>query len=349
MQVVDRVQARAQDLVRAVQMVQVSAREILAAIAGAALVQRRHVFFIARILDLDVAKAREQPAVAGVPGRHHAVEHVDAVGHAIDQVFRRAHAHQVVRLVLGQARADVGQDALHVFFWLTDRQAANGQAREVDVFQAGERLVAQVLVHAALDDAEQRVRVLARVKFVHRALGPAQRHAHRFRRFFGGGRTAVDLVRRAFVELHHDVRVQRALDLHRDFGRQEQLRAVDRRRELDALFRDLAHRAERKHLEAARVGQDRTVPAHELVQAAELVHHVHARAQPQVEGVAQDDLRADVTQFDRVHRLDRAVRAHWHEDRGFDGAVVELQAAAAGVRQAAGVFFKQGKFEHCVL
>ena len=59
------------------------------------------------ILDLDVAKAGEEPAVARVAGRHHAVEHVDAVRHARHQVFRRAHAHQVVRLVGRQLRADV--------------------------------------------------------------------------------------------------------------------------------------------------------------------------------------------------------------------------------------------------
>jgi hypothetical protein len=106
-------------------------------------------------------------------------------------------------------------------------------------------------------------------------------------------RAAVDLVRRALVELHHDVRVQRALDLHRDLGRQEQLVAIDRRRERDAFLGDLAQFAEREHLEAARIGQDRLVPADELVQAA-VVSTRPARAQPQVERVAEDDLRADL-------------------------------------------------------
>jgi hypothetical protein len=130
-------------------------------------------------------------------------------------------------------------------------------------------------------------------------------------------------------------------------GDRNSLRTVDRRGELDALFRDLAHRAQRKHLEAAGVGQDRPIPAHEAVQAAELVHDLGARAQPQVEGVAEDDLRADFLQLDRVHRLDRTVGPDRHEDRGLDGAVVEFQTAAARVRQAAGVFFKEGKFQHC--
>ena len=38
--------------------------------------------------------------------------------------------------------------------------------------------------------------------------------------------------------------------------------------ELHALLADLAQRAEAEHLEAARVGEDRPVPAHEAVQAA---------------------------------------------------------------------------------
>ena len=41
--------------------------------------------------------------------------------------------------------------------------------------------------------------------------------------------------------------------------------------------------------ESVRIGP---VPAHEAVQAAELVEHLGARAQPQVEGIAEDDLRA---------------------------------------------------------
>ncbi|MNL41065.1 hypothetical protein D3C87_1634560 [compost metagenome] len=145
------------------------------------------------------------------------------------------------------------------------------------------------------------------------------------------GGAAVDLVRRALIELHHDVGVQRALDLHRDLGRQEKLVAIDRRCERDAIFSDLAQIAERKHLEATGIGQDRLVPADKLVQALVGVDHVQPGAQPQVEGIAQDDVRANLVQFQRRHRLDRAVGADRHEDRRLDHAVVQRDAAAAGV------------------
>ena len=57
------------------------------------------------------------------------------------------------------------------------------------------------------------------------------------------------------------------------------------------------------------------VPALEAVQAAELLDHVQARPQPQVEGVAQDDLRAHLVERLRHHALHGAVGAHRHEDR----------------------------------
>ena len=56
---------------------------------------------------------------------------------------------------------------------------------------------------------------------------------------------------------------------------------------------------------------------------------VRARPQPQVERVAEDDLRADLVQFGGRHRLDGAVRAYWHEYRRFDAAVGKCQARAS--------------------
>ena len=160
---------------------------------------------------------------------------------------------------------------------------------------------------------------------------PAQAQLHRGARLALGRDVALGLVRRAFVELHDDVAVEHALDLHAHLGREEELVAVDGRGELDALFADLAHLAERPDLEAAAVGEDRPRPALEAVQAAELAQHVEPRAQPQVEGVAEDDLRAHVLERTRHHALDGAVGPHRHEDRRLDHAVVERQAAAAGL------------------
>ncbi len=222
------------------------------------------------------------------------------------------------------------QDAHHVFLGLAYRQPADRVAVKADVLQSGQGFVAQRLVHAALHDAKERVRVAQAVEFVARAAGPAQRHAHRAGRLFDGGGAAVDFIGRALVEHHDDVGVERTLDAHRFFRREEQARAVDGRGELDAFLGDLAHALQAEHLEAARIGQDGLVPLHEAMQAAMLFHDFGARAQPQVESVAQHDLRADFLELVRHHRLDAAVGAHRHEDGGLDHAVVQRDAAAAG-------------------
>ena len=202
---------------------QIGTGKLAAGVAAATGVERAGIELVAGVLDLDVAEAREQVAVAGVARRHHAVEHVDAGLDRADEVFRRADAHQVARLVGWQARRDVGEDAHHVLFRLADRQAADGHAVEADVVQSGQRLVAQVFVHASLDDAEQRVGIFQLVVFVARTLRPAHAHAHRLGRFLVRCR-----IGGAFVEDHDDVGIQHFLDLHRDFRRQEQLGAIVR-------------------------------------------------------------------------------------------------------------------------
>jgi hypothetical protein len=73
------------------------------------------------------------------------------------------------------------------------------------------------------------------------------------------------------------------------------------------------------------------VQTHEAVQAAVSSNHFEPGAQPQVEGIAEHDLRADLDQFGGRHRLDRAISPHRHEYRGFDGAVGEGEAAAPGL------------------
>ena len=58
------------------------------------------------------------------------------------------------------------------------------------------------------------------------------------------------------------------------------------------LLGDLRPLGEAEELEAAAVGEDRAVPAHEAVQAAERRDDLFARPQGQVIGVGQHHLRA---------------------------------------------------------
>ena len=59
------------------------------------------------------------------------------------------------------------------------------------------------------------------------------------------------------------------------------------------------------------------------MQATKLLDDVNPRAQPQVEGVAQDDLRAHIVQACGHDALDRAVGADGHEYGGFNHAVIQ--------------------------
>ena len=70
------------------------------------------------------------------------------------------------------------QDTHHFLFGFANGQAANGVAVKTDFCQACEGLVAQVFVHASLDDAEQGIRVFQFAESIFRALRPTQRHPH---------------------------------------------------------------------------------------------------------------------------------------------------------------------------
>ena len=136
---------------------------------------------------------------------------------------------------------------------------------------------------------DPRTLMLMRLKIVFRSLRPAQSHLH--------GRPCPFPLRRmlrAFVEGHHNVRAQRDLYFHRPLRRKQMRRAVQMRAETYALFFHLAQLAQAEDLEAAGIGQQRPVPAHELVQPAQLAHQLVPRSQIEMVGIAQNDLRAQM-------------------------------------------------------
>jgi hypothetical protein len=104
---------------------------------------------------------------------------------------------------------------------------------------------------------------------------------------------------------------------------------------------------EREDLEAARVGEDRPVPAREAMQAAVRFDDLQAGAQVQVEGVAEDDLGAERADLFGQHALHRAIGAHGHEGGRFHGAARKMQAAAARGAVVAQLF--EGHAAHAAL
>ena len=115
------------------------------------------VHLVPLVFDIHGTLPGKELAVAGIAGRHHAVEEVYAPPHALDDIGRRAHAHEVAGLVPGRMGQHHIQDAVHDVRRLPHRQAANAVAVAV---QLGALLHApdpQVLVGAALVDAEEQL------------------------------------------------------------------------------------------------------------------------------------------------------------------------------------------------
>ena len=314
---------------------QVGARIVPARGTGAVLVQRARIVGMARVLEVDLsAPGPGLPGPAGARGQH-AIHHVDAALHRTDDVVGLADAHQVARLVLGQHRGRVVEHAEHRLLPLPDREAADRVAVEADGLQRLGALAAQRLGHAALLDAEERMaRPVA--EGLARTGRPPHRQAHRL-----GHAGLVGRKRRAFVEAHHDVRAEQALDLHRGLGAEEMLRTVDMRAEGHAVLGQLAQVCKAHHLEAARVGEDRLVPVHEAVQPAQPVDPFRTGAQHQVIGVAQQDVGAGGGHAFGHHRLHRGGGADGHEGGGADLAARRPDHARAG--RAVGGVQRKGK------
>ncbi len=133
---------------------------------------------------------------------------------------------------------------------------------------------------------------------------------------------AREVGRQHLVEAHGDVRAEGGLDLRGELGREARRRAVVDRAEGDAFVVDRGDRvAQREDLVAARIGQDRAVPAHEAVEPAELGDQLVAGPEEEVVGVAEDDVRAERPHLVGVERLDRRLRPDRHERRRRDVAV----------------------------
>ena len=137
----------------------------------------------------------------------------------------------------------------------------------------------------------------------------------------------------------------RPLDLHRAFGRKHVAAAVEMAFERHALLGDLRQVGQAHHLIAAAVGQDRPLPAHEGVQAAEPRDPLGAGAEHEVIGVAEDDVGAGRAHVGRLHRLHRRRGADRHEGRRADLAAPHRDRAGAGAAVRGGD--GEGEARHC--
>ena len=71
--------------------------------------------------------------------------------------------------------------------------------------------------------------------------------------------------RRAFVESHHDIRTNAALDIHDALRGEEMLRPIDVGTEFASFFRKLAYTRQREDLEPTAIGEHRAVKTVEFM------------------------------------------------------------------------------------
>ena len=215
----------------------------------------------------------------------------------------------------------------HGLVILAHRIATDTVAREVAaLLQMAQRAQAQIQVHAALNDAKERL-IVAGMRLI-AALGP---HARQFNGALNVG--ARGGIARALVELHADIGAELHGDFHVVLGRPEHVAAVvvvdDK---AHALGGELDGVVVAEHLEAARIGEDRAVPVHKLVQAAQLGDGVLAGTHGQVIGIGKHDLGAELLDSLGRNTLHVCLGAHGHKDRRLDVAVRGVQYAGTRVR-----------------
>ena len=160
-------------------------------------------------------------------------------------------------------------------------------------------LDAQILKNRALVDTEEHLtgvdRIVAAGIICERCLAALQPAIRPVAGVFHiiVGRRDLD----ALVKCHRNIRAEIGLNTHAFFRPHEDVPTVHMAVECDAFFRDLPQLRQRKNLESAAVGQDRSVPGHEFVQAAQVADQLVARTHVQMIRIGQLDLTADRLQI----------------------------------------------------
>ena len=196
---------------------------------------------------------------------------------------------------------------------------------------AADRRATQRRVDAALHDPEHRL--------VGSRRAARQRSAQRWVRSMASatsarGQAGIDQL----VERHRHVGAEQAPGSpSRAPGVRRCCRAVEVRGERHAVVVHASQVGQAEDLEAARIGQDRAVPGHEPMQAAEPRDALRSGAQVEVVGVAEDHLGAGRPQIARGQRLHRGLGADRHELRRVDRAVRGDNAAEPGASDRGGL------------
>lgn len=308
-------EAIGEHFIRLKKMTDVGFAEMATGITSAAFFQRRKVFEILALLDALTPLAGPEGTMAGNTRRLDAVEHVDAKASSLDKVIRIANAHEIMRFMLGHEWHGFCEELVHNVVWFTDAESTNAKSWQVKLSDLLDAELAQIGVHAALDDAEKSLTRWIFLRF-DTALEPTGGALEGIFRV-----AAIGSVRDTLIKGHDDVGAKGVLNFHDGFRREKMLGAVEMGAEKHTFFRDLAQIAEAEHLEAAAIGEDWAIPVHEAVETAELTDKLMPWPQIQVIGIGKNDLRFCIFELVRRQGLDSGLGADGHEGWGFDLAV----------------------------
>src|ERR1700741_545056 len=110
---------------------------------------------ITRVRDEQASLRGEQASMARAAGGQHAIHHVDSEAYVIRELFWFADAHQVARLVRGQARSRSLRHRARGFVRLADCESTDCVAGKIESDKGVGIFVAQPFVCAALHDSEK--------------------------------------------------------------------------------------------------------------------------------------------------------------------------------------------------
>ena len=273
----------------------------------------------------------EEHGVATIAGWHHAVEHIDTSLDGFEDVLWCTYSHQVARLVLWQNLVDHLYHLIHHLGRFSYGKTADG----ISVCSlVGNKLgcfSSQLWEGTTLHDREETLVVTIErfglIETLETTVQPALCHLKALL-----GILEVALSWRTLVESHHDVGTDDALCVHHVLWGKDMFASVDMRTELATFLSQLTDTGERENLETTTVGEDRTLPAIESMQAACCLHDLKSWTEVEVIGIAQDNLSLHlVAKLVEVDSLHRTYGSHRHEDWSLDLSVVGGDDASAGI------------------
>ena len=134
-----------------------------------------------------------------------------------------------------------------------------------------------------------------------------------------------------FVKCHGNGRAQIRLDLHTLLWSHKNLMTVNMGLEINALFLDLTKSCQGKHLKAAGISENRSVPDHKFVKSAKFLDQLVSCSYMEMIGIGKLNLSSDILQIHGGYcTLDGSNSSYVHKHRCLDGSMYCLKLGTLG-------------------